>query len=69
MFDCKRREDVLKIVKEQNVSFVQFWFTDVLGVQKRFSLTPSELEEGMSEGMGFDGSSIQGFCRIEESDM
>jgi len=69
MFDCKKREDVLKVVKEQNVSFVQFWFTDVLGVQKIFSITPSELEEGMAEGMGFDGSSIQGFCRIEESDM
>ncbi|MDP2267840.1 MAG: glutamine synthetase family protein, partial [Deltaproteobacteria bacterium] len=69
MFDCKTKEDVLKIVKEQNVSFVQFWFTDVLGVQKIFSITPSELEEGMTEGMGFDGSSIQGFCRIEESDM
>ena len=69
MFDCKTKEDVLKIVKEKKVSFVQFWFTDVLGVQKIFSITPSELEEGMTEGMGFDGSSIQGFCRIEESDM
>lgn len=69
MFECKTREDVLKIVKDQKVSFVQYWFTDVLGVQKIFSITPSELEEGMKEGMGFDGSSIQGFCRIEESDM
>ena len=51
------------------MSFVQFWFTDVLGIQKIFSITPSELEEGMAEGMGFDGSSIEGFCRIEESDM
>ena len=62
-------EDVVKIVKEQNVSFIQFWFTDVLGILKTFSVTPSELEEGMTEGMGFDGSSIQGFARIEESDM
>jgi len=69
MFECKTKEDVLEVVKERNVSFIQFWFTDVLGVQKIFSITPSELEEGMSEGMGFDGSSIQGFCRIEESDM
>ncbi len=69
MFSCKTKADVLKIVKEQKVSFVQFWFTDVLGVQKIFSITPSELEEGMTEGMGFDGSSIEGFCRIEESDM
>ncbi|MCX7635129.1 MAG: glutamine synthetase family protein [Syntrophales bacterium] len=66
---CQTKEDVLKIVKEKNVSFIQFWFTDVLGMQKVFSITPSELEEGMEEGMGFDGSSIEGFCRIEESDM
>ena len=69
MFSCKTEEDVLKAVKEKKVSFVQFWFTDVLGIQKIFSITPSELEEGMAEGMGFDGSSIEGFCRIEESDM
>ncbi|OPY11805.1 MAG: putative glutamine synthetase 2 [Syntrophus sp. PtaB.Bin001] len=69
MFSCKTKEEVQQIVKEKNVSFIQFWFTDVLGVQKVFSITPSELEEGMTEGMGFDGSSIQGFCRIEESDM
>ncbi|MBW1744120.1 MAG: glutamine synthetase beta-grasp domain-containing protein, partial [Deltaproteobacteria bacterium] len=49
-------EDVVKIVKEQGVSFIQFWFTDVLGILKTFSVTPSELEEGMTEGMGFDGS-------------
>jgi len=66
---CKTREDVLRIVKEKNISFIQFWFTDVLGVLKSFAITPSELEEGMSEGMGFDGSSIEGFARIEESDM
>jgi glutamine synthetase len=66
---CKTVEDVLKVVKEQRVSFIQFWFTDVLGILKTFSVTPSELEEGMTEGMGFDGSSIQGFARIEESDM
>ena len=69
MFELKTTKDVLKIVKEKNVSFIQFWFTDVLGVQKIFSITPSELQEGMEEGMGFDGSSIAGFCRIEESDM
>jgi len=63
------KEEVLKFVKEKNVSFIQFWFTDVLGVLKSFAITPSELETGMSEGMGFDGSSIEGFARIEESDM
>ncbi|MBN1471010.1 MAG: glutamine synthetase [Syntrophaceae bacterium] len=69
MLSCKNKEEVLKVVKDQKVSFIQFWFTDVLGMQKVFSITPSELEEGIHEGMGFDGSSIQGFCRIEESDM
>lgn len=69
MFACKTKNDVMKAVKDHKVSFIQFWFTDVLGMQKVFSITPSELEEGLTEGMGFDGSSIQGFCRIEESDM
>lgn len=67
--DCRTIDDVKKQVKEKNVSFIQFWFTDVLGVLKSFAVTPSELEEGMTEGMGFDGSSIEGFARIQESDM
>ncbi|MCD6266099.1 MAG: glutamine synthetase [Deltaproteobacteria bacterium] len=66
---CKTKSDVMKIVKEKNISFIQFWFTDVLGILKSFAVTPSELEEGLEEGMGFDGSSIEGFARIEESDM
>lgn len=68
-FECKTPEDVKKAVKDKNISFIQFWFTDVLGVLKSFAITPSELEEGLSEGMGFDGSSIEGFARIQESDM
>jgi glutamine synthetase len=67
--NCHSAEDVLKIVKEEDVSFIQFWFTDVLGFLKSFAVRPSELEEGLTEGMGFDGSSIEGFARIEESDM
>lgn len=66
---CKNEEDVMRFVKEHNVSFIQFWFTDVLGFLKSFSVTSSELEEGLTEGMGFDGSSVEGFARIEESDM
>ncbi len=66
---CQTFDDVRKIVKDKDISFVQFWFTDVLGVLKSFAITPSELEEGMTEGMGFDGSSIEGFARIQESDM
>ena len=66
---CKTEQDVLNIVKDTEASFIQFWFTDVLGMLKSFAVTPSELEEGVTEGMGFDGSSIEGFARIEESDM
>lgn len=66
---CQNAEEVLRLVKDKNISFIQFWFTDILGLLKSFAVTPSELEEGMVEGMGFDGSSIEGFARIEESDM
>jgi glutamine synthetase len=69
VFSCKNEEDVFRAVKENNVRFIQFWFCDVLGMLKSFSIAPSELEEGLTEGMGFDGSSIEGFARIEESDM
>jgi len=67
--NCQNAEDVKRAVKELNVSFIQFWFPDVLGFLKSFAVTPSELDEGMTEGMGFDGSSIEGFARIQESDM
>jgi glutamine synthetase len=67
--NCQTPEDVRKIVKDKDISFIQYWFTDVLGVLKSFAITPSELEEGLEEGMGFDGSSIEGFARIQESDM
>jgi len=67
--NCKDIEDVKRIVKETNISFIQFWFTDVLGFLKSFAVTPSELDDGLTEGMGFDGSSIEGFARIQESDM
>jgi glutamine synthetase len=69
MLQCKSKKDVLRIVKDKDVSFIQFWFTDILGILKSFAITPSELEGALEEGMGFDGSSIEGFARIEESDM
>ncbi len=69
MADKLTKEDVLKIVKDKEIKFVRFWFTDVLGFLKSFAVTPSELEGAFEEGMGFDGSSILGFARIEESDM
>jgi glutamine synthetase len=65
----RSKRDVMKIVKERNVSFIQIWFTDILGILKGFAIAPSELEAALTEGMGFDGSSIEGFARIEESDM
>ncbi|MGD8983161.1 MAG: glutamine synthetase family protein [Desulfobacteraceae bacterium] len=65
----RTKRDVMKIVKERNVSFIQIWFTDILGILKGFAIAPSELESALTEGMGFDGSSIEGFARIEESDM
>ncbi len=67
--ECHTAEDVEKVVEEKGISFIQFWFTDVLGYLKSFAVTPSELREGLIEGMGFDGSSVEGFARIEESDM
>ncbi|HLA82130.1 MAG TPA: glutamine synthetase family protein [Thermoleophilia bacterium] len=63
------KEDVLRIVEDKQIKFVRFWFTDVLGSLKSFAVTPPELEGAFEEGMGFDGSSIEGFARIEESDM
>ena len=61
--------EVMELVTRQNVQFIRLWFTDVLGKLKNFAVTPDQLEGAMKEGMGFDGSSIQGFARIEESDM
>lgn len=63
------KEAVLKSVRDNNVKFIRLWFTDILGALKSFAITPNELEAALSEGMGFDGSSIQGFARIDESDM
>ncbi|MCA1839185.1 MAG: glutamine synthetase family protein [Actinobacteria bacterium] len=63
------QEFVLRTVEERNIKFIRLWFTDILGFLKAFEITPTELEEALSEGMGFDGSSIEGFARIEESDM
>ena len=63
------KEYVLKMAKENDVRFIRMWFTDILGVLKSFAITVDELEGALEEGMGFDGSSIEGFARIDESDM
>jgi len=63
------KEYVLKMAKEHDVKFIRMWFTDILGFLKSFSITVEELEGALEQGMGFDGSSIEGFARIDESDM
>jgi glutamine synthetase len=65
----KEKENVLKMAKENDVKFIRLWFTDILGFLKGFAITIDELEGALEEGMGFDGSSIQGYARIDESDM
>src|SRR6059058_2851297 len=62
-------EDVKAIVAEREIRFIRFWFTDVLGQLKSFSINAAELDDAFDAGMGFDGSSITGFNAIEESDM
>jgi len=63
------RKDVLRIAKEKRVRFVRLWFSDILGFLKSFAITIRELESALEDGMGFDGSSVAGFARIDESDM
>ncbi len=60
---------MLRTVEERGVRFIQIWFTDVLGIPKAFNITPAELENALEEGMTFDGSSIDGFSRVQESDV
>ena len=60
---------VLRTVEERDIRFVRLWFTDVLGNLKSFAISPEELEEAFEEGIGFDGSSVDGFASLEESDM
>jgi len=63
------KKDVLKLAKENDVKFIRLWFSDITGQMKGFAITREELEGALEEGMGFDGSSIKGFARIDESDM
>src|SRR6266702_2734572 len=67
--DPAARKEVMKQIEKQGVEYVLFWFTDIEGHLKSFAITPSEIEEALDDGMGFDGSSITGFNAIEESDM
>jgi glutamine synthetase len=60
---------VMKMIEENDVKFIKLWFTDILGFLKSFSVPKEEIEKAFAEGIGFDGSSIEGFVRIDESDM
>jgi len=65
----KQAEYVLRTVEERGIRFVRLWFTDVHGFLKSVSISPAELEVALDEGMTFDGSSIDGFARVQEADM
>lgn len=65
----KTKEDLLRFIEEHDVKLVNLWFTDILGMLKSFGITPHQLKEALDEGLGFDGSSVEGFARIYESDL
>lgn len=64
----RQKEFVLRTLEERDIRFVRLWFTDVLGFLKSVAIAPAELEGAFEEGIGFDGSSIEGFARVSESD-
>ncbi len=65
----RQQEFVLRTVEERSIRFVRLWFTDVLGMLKSVAIAPAELDGAFEEGIGFDGSAIEGFTRASESDM
>jgi glutamine synthetase len=66
----QRQQDyVLHQVEERKVRLIRLWFTDILGQLKSFAISPAELENALEDGMTFDGSSIDGFSRVQESDV
>src|SRR5206468_2250856 len=65
----RQQEFVLRTIEERDIRFVRLWFTDVLGFLKSVAVAPAELEGAFAEGIGFDGSAIEGFARVAESDM
>ncbi|MDH4171611.1 MAG: glutamine synthetase beta-grasp domain-containing protein, partial [Acidimicrobiia bacterium] len=68
--DTERQQQyVLRTVEERGVRLVRLWFTDVLGQHKSVAISPAELEGVFAEGLQFDGSSIDGFSRVHESDV
>jgi len=67
--EAKGKERIFEAIEKYDVKFIGLWFTDILGTLKSVSIAVSELETAFNEGMGFDGSAIKGFARIDESDM
>jgi glutamine synthetase len=65
----KQQEFVLRTIEERDIRFIRLWFTDVLGTLKSVAIAPAELDAAFEEGIGFDGSAIEGFARQSESDM
>ncbi|MEG3616560.1 glutamine synthetase family protein [Isoptericola haloaureus] len=65
----RQQEFVLRTVEERDIRFIRLWFTDVLGVLKSVAVAPAELEQAFVEGIGFDGSAIEGLTRVYEADM
>ena len=61
-------DNVLRMVEQQDIAFIRLWFTDIFGSLKTVMMSPAELESAFEEGVGFDGSSIEGFSRVSESD-
>ena len=64
----QQKDYVLRTVEERGIRLVRLWFTDVLGNLKSFAISPAEMENALNDGMSFDGSSIDGFSRVQESD-
>ena len=60
---------MLRTLEERDIRFVRLWFTDVLGALKSVAVAPAELEGAFADGIGFDGSAIEGFARVHEADM
>ncbi len=65
----RQQEYVLRTIEERDIRFIRLWFTDVVGTLKSVAVAPAELESAFEEGLGFDGSAIEGFSRITEADM
>jgi glutamine synthetase len=66
---ARDQDYVLRSVEERGIRYIQLWFTDVLGIRRGFSITPAELDNALADGMTFDGSAVDGFSRVQESDV